>query len=838
MKKVISNLLKHMLILAAMVSGCVCAASITGMVIVSSAGMYNNELNEVINNGRKNLAGLYSRYIFENMAGQDNPGCMENSNLQYVIVKGVNPDEDISSKANAEVVNNDRNIVYTNLGTYPTLPDEFYYNNCKFFDRNEKIKNQPVSLFNSLFDDGGEPVIHNGINTVEEYVKRIFYMDGIFYLETGNYAFPAYSIGIPASSLGSGDYKILKKQGYISDTKDYVVYELVTGKDGKLFYRCPWMYNIVPDTSKYSSWDSILINDVSFNPEAIQTGIQGNSIKLFNWEEKNQYLSFVREDPGAYTDIPDGTEKLDYLDIIVSYEIKDAGHKDIYAVVSNVSMPLDKEADDLFYSQKRLIKFLYNIRYTIAVTAVSSAVIFIVALISCCYTSYTYKNKEKVINNMFHHIPFLIYTAVIVLLLVLDIKTGMDLLWRSLQYVTELKMLFMICVFACIWFMSCIFLFIMFCLEASCRLGAGIFFKSTLVYFLCNILNRAVIPLKDVYNKAEKNTSLFIKTSFMLFIFNMLLLSGFILNGLKNYTIFFIIIAACVALDYVILKVVMQMEALQLHARRMAEGNLESKVDTSKMAWEFKKHGDYLNQIGEGMAFAVEEKIKSERFKTELVTNVSHDIKTPLTSIINYTGLLKKENIKQPEAEEYIEVLERQSARLKKLIEDLMEVSKTSTGNVTVEMELCDINILLTQTLGEFEEKMDSRQLVLVINKSLENIFIMADNRHIWRIFDNLMNNIYKYGQPGTRVYINIEATDNKAVIIFRNTSNYQLNISSSELMERFVRGDASRHTEGSGLGLSIAKNLTEIMGGSLELHVDGDLFKVILEFPRVPAIE
>ena len=168
-----------------------------------------------------------------------------------------------------------------------------------------------------------------------------------------------------------------------------------------------------------------------------------------------------------------------------------------------------------------------------------------------------------------------------------------------------------------------------------------------------------------------------------------------------------------------------------------------------------------------------------------------------------------------------------------------MEVSKTSTGNVTLEMELCDVNILLTQTLGEFKEKLDSRELVLVINKSLENIFIMADNRHIWRIFDNLMNNICKYGQPGTRVYINIEATDEKVVIIFRNTSNYQLNISSNELMERFVRGDESRHTEGSGLGLSIAKNLAEIMGGRLELHVDGDLFKVILEFPRtVTSIE
>ena len=169
-----------------------------------------------------------------------------------------------------------------------------------------------------------------------------------------------------------------------------------------------------------------------------------------------------------------------------------------------------------------------------------------------------------------------------------------------------------------------------------------------------------------------------------------------------------------------------------------------------------------------------------------------------------------------------------------------MEASKASTGNITVELELCDINILLTQTLGEFEEKLADKGLTFVINKPEENIYIMADNRHIWRIFDNLMNNICKYGQPGTRVYINLESKNKEAVIVFRNTSNYQLNISSDELLERFVRGDSSRHTEGSGLGLSIAQNLTELMGGSLKLYVDGDLFKVVLSFPEtdVPNID
>ena len=276
-----------------------------------------------------------------------------------------------------------------------------------------------------------------------------------------------------------------------------------------------------------------------------------------------------------------------------------------------------------------------------------------------------------------------------------------------------------------------------------------------------------------------------------------------------------------------------QMKQIHAGVKKIADGSLDYHLPLENLSGEARRLAMQINRISGGLKNAIEASVKNERMKTDLITNVSHDIKTPLTSIINYVDLLKKENIQHPGAQEYIEVLDRQSARLKKLIEDLMEASKVSTGNVTVNFELCDINILLTQTLGEFEEKLNNKDLKLIINKSMENIFIMADNRHIWRIFDNLMNNICKYGQPGTRVYINIETEDEKVIIIFRNTSSYQLNISSDELLERFVRGDASRHTEGNGLGLSIAQNLAEIMGGSLKLHVDGDLFKVVLGFPR-----
>ncbi len=274
-----------------------------------------------------------------------------------------------------------------------------------------------------------------------------------------------------------------------------------------------------------------------------------------------------------------------------------------------------------------------------------------------------------------------------------------------------------------------------------------------------------------------------------------------------------------------------QMAHLQEGSRKIAEGDLKYKINTNKMFWEFKKHGDNLNSISAGMSHAVEERMKSERFKTELITNVSHDIKTPLTSIINYVDLLGKEELHNGTADSYLEVLKRQSDRLKKLIEDLIEASKASSGSLPVHLEKLEASVSMVQTVGEFEERLRGKSLELLVKKPEQPVYIMADGRHFWRVIDNLMNNICKYAQPLTRVYINMEEKENEVMIIFRNTSSCPLNISSEELMERFVRGDSSRNTEGSGLGISIAKSLMELMKGTLILYIDGDLFKVELKF-------
>ena len=263
-------------------------------------------------------------------------------------------------------------------------------------------------------------------------------------------------------------------------------------------------------------------------------------------------------------------------------------------------------------------------------------------------------------------------------------------------------------------------------------------------------------------------------------------------------------------------------------------GDTEYKVNTKGMVGQFKKHGEDLNNISEGINRAVNEKMKSERMKTELITNVSHDIKTPLTSIINYAGLLGTDNIEPEKTKEYSQVLVNQSVKLKRLIEDLVEASKASTGNLEVNLVELDACTFISQVDGEYDEKIAAAGLELITSAPEEPVPVMADGRRMWRIFDNLMNNICKYSQTGTRVYISLEEKEGQAVITFKNTSKEPLNISPDELMERFVRGDSSRNTEGNGLGLSIAKSLTELQNGTFNLEIDGDLFKAILKFDVV----
>lgn len=275
-----------------------------------------------------------------------------------------------------------------------------------------------------------------------------------------------------------------------------------------------------------------------------------------------------------------------------------------------------------------------------------------------------------------------------------------------------------------------------------------------------------------------------------------------------------------------------QLQSLRAAGHALAMGSRDFSLEPEKLYGAMKEHGQDLLHISDGIHRAVEEQLRSERMKTELITNVSHDLKTPLTSLINYADLLGKEESDNPKIKEYSQVVLRQSDRLKRLIEDLVEASKAASGNLEVHLMECDARNFLTQSAGEYAQKLETAQLELVIHCTDEAVMIRADGRRMLRIFDNLMNNICKYAMSGTRVYLTLERIDDQAQISFKNISKNPLGDRPEELIQRFVRGDRSRNTEGNGLGLSIAKSLTELQGGNFTLDVDGDLFKVILRFP------
>lgn len=286
-----------------------------------------------------------------------------------------------------------------------------------------------------------------------------------------------------------------------------------------------------------------------------------------------------------------------------------------------------------------------------------------------------------------------------------------------------------------------------------------------------------------------------------------------------------------IILFIVVLYVAFTCKKLLKASRALAEGQKDCRVDISGMFGDFREHGENLNSVGQGISRAVAEQVKSEHMKTELITNVSHDLKTPLTSIINYAELICGEKTENVKIEEYAEVLFRQSRRLKKLLEDLIEVSKAAAGSLEVSLEPCEVGVLLTQAVGEYQHKMEEKELELIVRQPEEPVVIMADGRHLWRVFDNLLINICKYSQERSRVFLSIEPEDDRVFIVFRNMSKYILDVPPEELAERFVRGDKSRHMEGSGLGLSIAESLMELQGGRMKIVTDGDLFKVILSF-------
>ena len=309
----------------------------------------------------------------------------------------------------------------------------------------------------------------------------------------------------------------------------------------------------------------------------------------------------------------------------------------------------------------------------------------------------------------------------------------------------------------------------------------------------------------------------------------------------KKMICFVLLVAVCVWEGYLLLQQAVEKYRIMEGVKRIKEGALDAKIDLNEIHGENRTLAENINNIGAGLEYAVEESTKNERMKADLITNVSHDIKTPLTSIVNYVNLLKNEKIENERAQGYIRILDEKAARMKQLIEDLVEASKVSSGNVKLDMQTIDLVEMIYQTSGEFDDKFESKGLTIVTKLPNTPVFICADGRQLYRVIENLYNNVAKYAMEHTRVYVDVIAKEERVIFSIKNVSEKSLALENSQagdLTERFTRGDSSRTTEGSGLGLSIAKNLTHLMGGTFDISVDGDLFKATLVFLNQTAVE
>ncbi len=468
-----------------------------------------------------------------------------------------------------------------------------------------------------------------------------------------------------------------------------------------------------------------------------------------------------------------------------------------------------------------LIRLLYQARYWVIAICVGGALLTVVCIIFLLCAAGHRNGREGIVPGFLTRIPLDILTLGFVMLAFLIYSFMQEYMYGIIGYT-------MLSIALCI---ITLMLGMIYLWDFAIRLKLGKLWRHTVIYKVLRLLRRM---LRGIWRLLRKIPLVWITvTAYLGLCF--LEFVGMSMFTRKVYDPgMFLWVMEKLAVFLVVLYTALVCKSLLKASRELAEGHADYRVDTKYMFGDFKEHGENLNCLGLGVSKAVAEKLKSERLKTELITNVSHDIKTPLTSIINYAELIGREaenSAENQKLQEYAEVLLRQSGRLRRLLENLVEASKAVTGSMEVHLEPCEAGVLLSQAVGEYQQRMEEKNLEMRVSQPEEAVRILADGRHLWRVFDNLLSNICKYSQEGSRVYLSLEQREDRVFIIFRNMSKYALDISPDELEERFVRGDKSRHMEGNGLGLSIARSLTELQNGQMEIVVDGDLFKVILTF-------
>lgn len=562
------------------------------------------------------------------------------------------------------------------------------------------------------------------------------------------------------------------------------------------------------------------------NPERQYLDEINAEVAFLRWEDMEEADSSVffwqsyqpseaMEDNGFYSRL--------YVDVYMQLPVFDKQEEaedseEISYIVRVFFDPAFEKQDDIRVVAG-LIKMLYQARYWAIAVCAGGALLLVICIIFLLCAAGHRNGREGIVPGLLTGIPFDMLTLGFALLLTLILKLMAEYMYGLGRVILNV----VFCIIVLI--MGMIYL-----CDFAIRIKRGRLWQNTLIYKVWRILGyvlrgmwRLIRKIPLVWTAVTAYLALCMLELLGLARFTRVYSGGHVLWLLEKLAVF-----------VVVLYIALICKKLLKASRELAEGHADYRVDTKYMLGEFKEHGENLNSLGLGVSRAVAEKMKSERLKTELITNVSHDIKTPLTSIINYAELIGREaenSAENQKLREYSEVLLRQSGRLRRLLENLVEASKAITGSMEVHLEPCEAGVLLSQAVGEYQQRMEEKNLELRVSQPEAALRILADGRHLWRVFDNLLSNICKYSQEGSRVYLTLEQREGRVFIIFRNMSKYALDISPDELEERFVRGDKSRHMEGNGLGLSIARSLVELQNGQMDIVVDGDLFKVTLTF-------
>lgn len=604
---------------------------------------------------------------------------------------------------------------------------------------------------------------------------------------------------------------------------------LVKDEDGDSYY----------SSNRYGIYDDY--------QENVQIGNKKGRVNyLTTYEYKNfKYLIIDNKNSVAYTNvehtmftdsIEEIKERLAKNSIYWNYEkgnvntsieklkLEEIRYKSIYKSIDdakNFSVYTSLENDLTYYDQYRTNKTVFDmaqILYKPALYLLPLSIIAVLVLLimNCFFIGLRNENGE-VILNAFDKTPLLV--ALIILFILFMIGCGFLIALTSENLTLILSG---IAIGAVIVYIS----FVFFLETIIKRIKSKTLFRNTITY-------RILRWIKSLITSMTRNANMTVKLILIFIAFGILNIIGFSLSISEPIGIFILIAIWVYAFAKMHQWLVRYIE-IKNAINEIYMGNTEVHLDEKRYKGSLNSMAIQVNDIAGGLSNAIQEKLKSERLKTELITNVSHDIKTPLTSIINYVDLLKKEKMPNEQAEEYLNILDNKSQRLKRLTEDLVEASKASSGNIKLNIEKLNVNELLKQVSGEFEDKFKSRNLEEVMSLPEKNVYINADSRYMYRILENMYSNISKYAMDNTRVYIDVIPNNNRITIQMKNISKEKLNISTEELMQRFVRGDSARNTEGSGLGLSIATSLTTLQGGTFNIYLDGDLYKVIIEFDMI----